>query len=139
MHKILKIKIKHTVYCLTKNIYFEAGIESNYGKFAVAFTTLNRVRHKKFPNTICKVVFQSSRVKSRPKACQFSWSCDGKSDNPTSKKLWIISEKIALIALNFPDYDITNGSTHYHADYVNPIWAKSLTKTFKIGKHIFYK
>ena len=41
------------VRCLAKTIYFEAGIESGKGKFAVALATLNRVRHKNFPNTVC--------------------------------------------------------------------------------------
>ena len=33
--------------------------------------------------------------------------------------------------------DITDGATHYHADYVNPQWG--LPKTTQIGRHIFYK
>lgn len=33
----------------------------------------------------------------------------------------------------------TKGADHYHADYVNPYWTKSLTKTIVIGRHIFYK
>jgi spore germination cell wall hydrolase CwlJ-like protein len=30
-------------------------------------------------------------------------------------------------------------STHYHASYVRPYWAKALKKMDKIGTHIFYK
>jgi spore germination cell wall hydrolase CwlJ-like protein len=33
----------------------------------------------------------------------------------------------------------THGATHYHADYVHPYWADSLTRTVKIETHIFYK
>ena len=33
---------------------------------------------------------------------------------------------------------VTNGSTYYHADYVNPNWVK-LKKETVIGRHIFYK
>jgi spore germination cell wall hydrolase CwlJ-like protein len=29
-------------------------------------------------------------------------------------------------------------STHYHADYVSPGWAKKLRRTGQIGRHIFY-
>jgi spore germination cell wall hydrolase CwlJ-like protein len=29
-------------------------------------------------------------------------------------------------------------ATNYHADYVNPKWAKSMKKLIKIGRHIFY-
>jgi len=35
--------------------------------------------------------------------------------------------------------DITDGATHYHADYVSPAWRKSKTKTVEIGDHIFYR
>ena len=43
------------------------------------------------------------------------------------------------IAYSDPTTNYTKGADHYHADYVNPYWAKSLTKTVKIGLHIFYK
>ena len=42
------------------------------------------------------------------------------------------------IALSAPT-NYTNGADHYHADYCNPYWAKSMTVTVKIGRHIFYK
>ena len=43
------------------------------------------------------------------------------------------------IAYSDPKTNYTKGADHYHADYVNPYWAKSLTKTVVIGRHIFYK
>lgn len=42
------------------------------------------------------------------------------------------------IALSAPT-NYTNGADHYHADYCMPYWAKSMTVTVKIGRHIFYK
>ena len=30
-------------------------------------------------------------------------------------------------------------STHYHATYVRPRWARRMTKKEKIGRHIFYQ
>jgi len=42
------------------------------------------------------------------------------------------------IALSLPT-NYTNGADHYHPDYCNPYWAKSMTVTVKIGRHIFYK
>lgn len=42
------------------------------------------------------------------------------------------------IALSAPT-NFTNGADHYHADYCNPYWAKHMTVTVKIGRHIFYK
>ena len=35
--------------------------------------------------------------------------------------------------------DITEGATHYHATYVRPDWARTKTKTARIGRHIFYR
>jgi len=34
---------------------------------------------------------------------------------------------------------ITEGSTHYHADYINPHWADSLHLIGRVGSHIFYR
>ena len=42
------------------------------------------------------------------------------------------------IALSLPT-NYTNGADHYHPDYCLPYWAKSMTVTVKIGRHIFYK
>jgi spore germination cell wall hydrolase CwlJ-like protein len=47
---------------------------------------------------------------------------------------WPIAKNILGKQSNY-----TKGADHYHADYVDPYWAKSLTKTIKIGRHIFYK
>ena len=55
---------------------------------------LNRVNDDRFPNTICEVVKQGPTRKSWKDPtvkipikhrCQFSWFCDGKSDNPKDK------------------------------------------------------
>ena len=73
--------------CLATNVY-EAKGESLAGKSAVAHVTLNRVKHPKYPNNICDVVQQAKyytnwRGKQTPVIglCQFSWYCDGKSDD----------------------------------------------------------
>jgi spore germination cell wall hydrolase CwlJ-like protein len=34
---------------------------------------------------------------------------------------------------------MVDASTHYHATYVNPRWAKSMAKRGQVGLHIFYK
>ena len=127
------------IECLTRNIYFEAATEDGFGKLAVAMATLNRVRHPRFPNTICGVVYQGPRIKHKTWACQFSWFCDGKSDRMRDKRLRKESRRIATLALLFPEKDITLGATHYHANYVNPIWAQKLTLTTQFGRHIFYR
>jgi len=43
------------------------------------------------------------------------------------------------IASSKPKTNYAKGADHYHADYVNPYWAKKLQKTSTVGRHIFYK
>ena len=138
------------MHCLATNIYHEARGESFAGKVAVANVTHNRVDSTKYPNTYCGVVYQAqmyvnwrgNEVPARHK-CQFSWYCDGKSDEIPSfdGDIFQLIYEYAELYLR-PDViliDITDGATHYHADYVFPEWRKSKTKTVEIGDHIFYR
>ena len=149
--------------CLTKNIYFEAKNQSIAGQLAVALVVINRVKDKRFPETICAVIYEGPTYESwktrqipdlpkesrkyypRRDRCQFSWYCDGKSDNPKNMKVYdSIYELVNYIydVQSNPEYqilDITDGATHYHADYVRPSWAKTKTKTIEIEDHIFYR
>ena len=115
--------------CLADNIYFEALTESDAGQIAVANVTMNRVKSKHFPNTVCDVVWEYK---------QFSWTHDGKSDVPGSKSAYKEVYEIAKAVYDGNIVDITEGSTFYHADYVNPSWNKVMTRVAKIDTHIFY-
>ena len=131
------------IECMSKNIYFEAAVESTAGKLAVAQVTLNRVRSQTFPNSVCSVVYEGRHdTNGFPKRdqCQFSWYCDGKHDTPNKGRMWEESKQIALYALsNIDMIDITDGATHYHADYIpNPRWAIARHRTLQIDTHIFY-
>ncbi|NIO43392.1 MAG: hypothetical protein GTO41_26515, partial [Burkholderiales bacterium] len=44
--------------CLALNVYHEARGEPMAGQYAVAEVTMNRVASRRYPNTVCKVVFQ---------------------------------------------------------------------------------
>ena len=68
--------IADEVTCLAQNIYWEARNQSIQGMYAVADVTLNRVKDKRWPSTVCEV------VKQRRRSRQFSWYCDGKPDTP---------------------------------------------------------
>ncbi len=35
--------------------------------------------------------------------------------------------------------NLTHGADHYHADYCDPYWNKSMKVTIVIGRHIFYR
>ena len=138
--------------CLADNMYFEARNQGTAGITAVSNVVLNRVRSDMYPNTICEVVRQGPHRESWRKngvyhpvkhRCQFSWYCDGKSDEIPSfdGDIFQLIYEYAELYLR-PDViliDITDGATHYHADYVFPEWRKSKTKTVEIGDHIFYR
>lgn len=130
-------------WCLAQNIYFEARGSSRADRLAVGEVVLNRVQDSRYPNTVCKVVQQGPvDRKGLPirNKCQFSWYCDGKSDYPTNKEAWAKAQYVAYTLLySGISLDITEGATHYHANYVNPRWASSLTLTGQIGDHIFYR
>jgi len=137
-------------YCLAQNIYHEARNQPTAGQLAVASVTINRVNDDRFPNTICGVVYEGP---SRPSwkdptvmipirnRCQFSWYCDGKSDVPKNKELFqdILVLTNSIVDGSIKILDITEGATHYHADYVRPAWAETKTKTVEIEDHIFYR
>ena len=133
-------------FCLAKNIYFEAGNQPLAGKVAVAQVVLNRLQHNSYPTDICGVVYQAEYkenwkgnmmpVRNR---CQFSWFCDGKSDEPKDSKTWIESYQIANNFMMAPTWDLTEGALWYHADYIYPYWAEHLNETVKINNHIFYR
>ena len=84
--------------CLAKNIYFEAGNQPLAGKVAVAQVVLNRMEHASYPKDVCGVVYQAKwrenwkgqQVPIRHQ-CQFSWFCDGKSDEPVDSATWMFS------------------------------------------------
>lgn len=138
---------KMNLTCLAKNIYHEARGEGIDGMIAVGMVTLNRVKSKRYPDTICRVVYQGKKdefgnlIKDK---CQFSWACDGKDD---TIKDWKTFGKIrnnivkAILELREAgrEFDITGGALHYHAGHVNPRWADADKLVAQIGDHLFYK
>ena len=129
---------------LVTNVYFEARNQGIAGQLAVAMVTINRVEDRRFPDTIREVVTQGHTYRNGfpiRNRCQFSWYCDGKSDRIRNKKAFNEIKRIVLIYLQNRDImiDITEGATHYHADYVRPDWARTKKKTIEIEDHIFYR
>ena len=138
------------VKCLALNMYHEARDQGTAGKLAVSAVVINRVSDSRFPNTICEVIKQGPTRKSWrdpsvsypiKNRCQFSWYCDGISDEVKDEKTYQkILDFARLIMHNDIQFvDITDGATHYHADYVKPDWADTKTRTTEIGDHIFYR
>lgn len=128
---------RNDMLCLALNDYWEARGESLRGRVAVAQVVMNRVRDPRFPGSICDVVSHSM---STGKSCQFSWTCDGKSDVPTNKKAWRSSVLLAMSMLRRDNtiLDPTNGALWFHTTKVSPPWAKKMDRTVKIERHVFY-
>ena len=126
--------------CLAHNIYHEARSQPIAEKIAISHVVLNRVQHEKYPESVCSVIYQAKKKDTRilRNQCQFSWYCDGKLDFPTNRKAWTESVNAAAIA-KAVNFNITEGATHYHANYVDPKWASKLHFTIAIGRHRFYK
>ena len=130
-------KFKTEEQCLAEAIYFEARSEPEAGQAAVAQVVLNRVASGLYPNSVCGVVYQNAR---HYMGCQFSFACEGKSLRVTEGEPWAAAQRIAREVTHGQTYmERVGDATHYHAKYVNPRWARALTKTDVIGQHIFYK
>jgi spore germination cell wall hydrolase CwlJ-like protein len=57
----LRVNFDKALRCLALNIYHEARSEPRAGQIAVASVTLNRVKSKRFPGTVCDVVMQGGK------------------------------------------------------------------------------
>ena len=122
--------------CLALNIYFEARGEVLNGKRAVGHVVMNRVADQKFPGTACEVIHQGSKEKLN--RCQFSWWCDGRSDQPLDQLAWRESRQIAWEIMRGASRDPTRGALWYHAVHVAPDWSETMDQGPRIGRHLFY-
>ncbi len=129
-------KFVEEVTCLALNIYFEARNQPAEGKIAVGHVVMNRVAHRRFPKSICRVIRQGGF--KRRHRCQFSWWCDGQSDKPRDRAAWTESRRVAAAIYMGASDDPTDGALWYHADYVKPDWRNDFHRGPKIGRHVFY-
>lgn len=137
------------VECLAQNIYFEARGEPIKGQVAVAYVVLNRKNDERYPNTFCSVIKQGpvsdwfllekNKIVPLLHECQFSWWCDGRSDEPRDMYSWGRAIDIASGVINGKYEDPTGGALWYHNTEVNPNWANRLSYATQINKHIFYR
>jgi spore germination cell wall hydrolase CwlJ-like protein len=111
-------------------MYCEARGEGRVGMMAVANVVLNRVKSKRFPNTITEVIHQP---------WQFSCYNEGPVKVDEDNEVWLDALSIAWNMMNGKTPRITH-ATHYHTTDVNPYWnkANTIAKLGKIGNHVFY-
>ena len=113
-------------------------------KFSEGHSVLNRMADSRYPDTACEVIKQAKyhgwdMINPIRYQCQYSWFCDGLSDKPQNGKAMLEATILAQHVLAGKSIDITEGATHYHADYVHPYWADEMTTTIKLGSHIYYR
>ena len=130
-----KAALGNAITCLARSIYWEAN-RTNIGEMeAVANVVMNRLGHEGFPDTICDVVKQGREQG----LCQFSWWCDGRSDEAQEEKAYSRAKEIARRALNQQLKDSTDGAMYFHNRKIIPNWSNEYIKTVEIGDHLFYK
>lgn len=124
--------------CLAQALYFEARGESLQGQRAVAEVILNRVKSKRYPNSICGVVKQGT---GRIHQCQFSYTCDGHPEVIREPRAYDRVAKLARLMIDglYDQEKVTGGAIFYHTTSVHPSWANRKTPTARFGVHIFYR
>lgn len=126
-----------SLMCLAMAVYFEARSEPIEGQLAVAQVIVNRTESEGFPDTVCGVIHQG--VKPGKNSCQFSFMCDGNSEEIKDESAYKTALMVASVALSPGQHDPSHGATFYHAFGVSPGWTTKMEKSAVIGGHIFYK
>lgn len=115
--------------CLAGTVYFESKGESLDGQLAVAEVVLARRDSRRWPNSICGVVYQKS---------QFSFVRGGSMPYINkSSAAWKRAVAIANIARDKSWESPVSGSYFFHARYVSPNWR--LQRVGSVDNHIFYR
>ena len=116
-------------YMLALNMYREARGESLQGQLAVAEVTLNRVKHKSFPSTICSVISQKN---------QFTWYAKQGISNPNTKKfkeMLSLSRAILSNKVQLPK----TGALYFVNSSTRPSFLRNKKHVADIDNHSFYK
>jgi spore germination cell wall hydrolase CwlJ-like protein len=111
------------VTCLARAVYHESRGEPLAGQYAVAKTVVNRTISKKFPATICGVVYQPHQF--------------------TNIRQLRVKDKAAYYRAMTIAYDVlsmggeyTFKALYFHTKQVSPKWKRK--RIAVIGNHIFY-
>jgi spore germination cell wall hydrolase CwlJ-like protein len=128
----IHVEVQRQISCLARNIYYEAGFESDEGKLAVATVTMNRVEHKHFPQTVCDVVYQKNS-----RGCQFSWTCGSKAkfNQRAYDRSYRIAEKVLTDSIKIKRL---SKALYFHNTTIDPNW-EFAEPIEQIGNHIFYE
>lgn len=126
--------------CLLRVVWHEARGESFKGQLFVSKTILNRTRSERFPQSICKVVYQKyqfsfthqipiNKQYVRPKT-ELEKQTFRRVEFASFISIW--ADKLGV--------DFTNNSEYYHTTKIKPNWEYNrLKRTETVGNHIFYR
>ena len=130
---------KQNLTCLAKNVYFEARGEPLAGQYAVAEVTMNRKGSRRFPRTVCEVVYQQNWDPIRGRYVgAFSWTEFSALPTPSGDE-WQRAWKVAE-AVYYQKYTPQlQGALFFHATHIKPDWAKEKRLVARIGRHVFYR
>ena len=130
---------RQNLECLARNVYFEARGEPLAGQYAVAEVTLNRQASRRYPRTICEVVYQKNWDPLRKRYVgMFSWTEFESLPEPSGEE-WQRAWRVAEAVYYGKEVPRLPGALHFHATYIKPDWAKQKQAVARIGKHVFYK
>ncbi|WP_262927336.1 cell wall hydrolase [Phytohalomonas tamaricis] len=127
--------LDNAITCLARSIYWETKGKNQTEMAAVANVVMNRLRHEQFPKTVCEVVTQGSEQGR----CQFSWWCDGRSDDAQEEAAYTLAKEIARQALNQQLPDRTDDAVYFQNRHASPSWLADFIKTYETDAHAFYK
>ena len=125
--------------CLSKAIYHEARGESDNGQWAVANVIINRALSKRFPTTMCGVVYQNANQGLY--RCQFTFACNGQPDMTSEREAWVKANRIAEAAFSEFQHGqrpgvVPGSALYYHTTSVTTDWG--FKQVAQIGQHVFY-
>lgn len=125
--------------CLALNVYHEARGEPTAGQYAVAEVTMNRVASSRYPNTVCKVVYEKNWDYIRHRyVAAFSWTEFDSVPKP-EKRMWQQAWDVANVVYFNRHASKLQGVLLYHARHIRPSWARGRKPVARIGRHVFYK
>ena len=117
--------------CLIRNVFYESRGEPYWGKIAVAQVTWNRVKHGKWGQDICRVVYAPG---------QFSWTVEPhKRNSRIGGAGWEDTIQAVEDFVNGVRVAKLENSMFFHASYVKPNWHTWADRIKQIGNHIFYE
>ena len=130
---------KRELTCLALNVYYEARGEPLAGKYAVAQVTMNRVVSRRYPGTVCAVVYEKKWDRLRKRyVSAFSWTEFDVVAHPEGEQ-WRRAREVAEAVYFGRQSPQVKRAVLYHATYVRPSWARGRQPVARIGGHVFYE